>query len=341
LRESIQISVEDPSQVAEARRTARTLAANLGFDPVRVEQIAIVATEASTNLLKHAGKGEILLCSTEEDGAIGSMGLEVIALDRGPGMADIERCLRDGYTTAKTAGEGLGAIVRLSMESDIYSVPARGTVVVARWRVSPGIAPVHERLKPLRVGAINLAKPGQEVCGDSWGIAHTAGCSVVLVADGLGHGMEARLAAVEAVRMLRSHSHLTPKELLEVVHPALRSTRGAAVAVARIDRDRGTLAFAGVGNISAQIYAGRGESQHLVSCNGTAGLQIPRLQQFSYPWPNGGMLILHSDGLSTHTGLDNYPRLMMHDPSLAAAVLYRDFSRGRDDATVVVIKAAA
>ena len=124
------------------------------------------------------------------------------------------------------------------------------------------------------------------------------------------------------------------------VHQALRSTRGAAVAVARIDCLRGKLTFAGVGNISARIYAGSESRQNLVSLNGIAGHQCERIQDFSYAWPEDGLLVLHSDGLSTGTGLESYPGLAARDPALIAGLLYRDFCRGRDDATVVVAKAA-
>jgi hypothetical protein len=102
---------------------------------------------------------------------------------------------------------------------------------------------------------------------------------------------------------------------------------------------RGKLTFSGVGNIAAQIYSGASRSQHLVSVNGTAGHDSPRLREFSYPWPADGMLVMHSDGLSTQTDVASRPRLALHDPSLIAGVLYRDFTRGQDDATVVVGKA--
>ena len=190
----------------------------------------------------------------------------------------------------------------------------------------------------LRIGAVNVSKPGQEVCGDSWGVEQTENECVVLVADGLGHGLEAQAASLEAVRMLHVNPDLPPGELLDRVHLALRSSRGAAVSVARIDRRKGTLTFAGVGNVSAQIYSGAQASQHLVSVNGTAGHQMQRIREFSYPWPDDGMLVMHSDGLSTNAGLEKHSGLALHDPSLIAAVLYRDFTRRNDDATVVVAK---
>ena len=187
---------------------------------------------------------------------------------------------------------------------------------------------------------MNVSKPGEDVSGDSWGSAYDGEHLVIIVADGLGHGLEARLASTEAVRQLYENPELSPKALLLRVHQALRSTRGAAVAVARIDSQRGKLTFAGVGNVSARIYAGSESRQNLVSLNGTAGHQCERIQEFSYAWPGDGLLVLHSDGLSTGTGLESYPGLAARDPALIAGVLYRDFFRGRDDATVVVAKAA-
>jgi serine phosphatase RsbU (regulator of sigma subunit) len=164
--------------------------------------------------------------------------------------------------------------------------------------------------------------------------------TTILVADGLGHGYDASLASREAVRMLHAHPDLAPAQLVERCHQALRSSRGAALSVARIDRERGTLLFCGAGNVSGQIYSGGTSRQHLVSVNGTVGHQIPRLREFAYPWPEDGILILHSDGLSTATSLEAQPSLAARDAGLIAGVLYREFSRGMDDATVVVAKAA-
>lgn len=335
--QSIRIEVEDQSQIAGARRTARKMALDMGFDDNRAEQVAIVVTEACTNLLKHATRGEVLLSAT--DGGE-TCDLECLAIDRGPGMSNLDQCLADGYSTAATPGQGLGAIRRLSDVSDFYSVPGKGTLLLACWSPGPP-PPFHADIAPrLRLGAVSVSRRGEDVCGDSWGAEQTEEISTILVADGLGHGYEAGLASKEAVRILHAHADLTPMPLLERVHLALRSSRGAAVAVARIDRVRGKLTFCGVGNISAQIYAGSRAGQQLISVNGTAGHQTQRIREFSYPWPSKGMLVLHSDGLTTAAGLEGQPAVALREPSLIAGVLYRDFSRGQDDATVVVAREA-
>jgi anti-sigma regulatory factor (Ser/Thr protein kinase) len=348
MAESLRISIEEPSQTAEARRMARKMAQDICFDEVRKEQVAIAVTEACTNILKYAGTGEILLRII--DGVLPE--LELLAIDRGPGMSSVDQCLRDGYTTGTSPGQGLGAIKRLADVSDFYSVAGKGTVVMARWLAhglsnGPSNGPSNGLTHPgsidgdslLRIGAVNISKRGQQVCGDSWGVEQTAETATFLVADGLGHGYEASLASLEAVRTLHGNPTLPPMALIELSHKALRSSRGAAVAVARIDRMRRQLTFSGVGNISAQIYSGSAAGQHLVSVNGTAGHEASRIREFSYSWPDNGMLIIHSDGLSTSTGLEAQPGLALHDPGVVAAVLYRDFQRGQDDATVVVAKA--
>jgi len=332
---TVRIPIADASGCGHARRAAVTMAKEIGFDEARAGEVAIVATEACTNILKHAGSGEVLLGFAENAPECG-IAFELLALDRGPGMSSVDRCLEDGYSTAGSAGEGLGAIQRLSAESDFFSVPGAGTAVLARW--SSQKAATGGPSRP-RIGAVNISKRGQDVCGDSWGIELEDGFWTVLVADGLGHGFEAGEASREAVRTLRTNRDAGPKTLIELSHRALRSLRGAAVAVARVDHAHGTLTFSGLGNVAAQIYDGSRHSQHLVSVNGTAGQIAPRVREFTYPWPAGGMLVMHSDGLATSTSLDGYRGLAMRDPSLIAGVLYRDFSRGHDDATVVVAKA--
>jgi len=334
--ESIRFVIEEASRTAEVRRAASGLARDLGLDEEGAAQVAIVVTEASTNVLKYGGGGEILLRLAGDDPQARPE-LEALALDRGPGMPNLTQCMEDGFSTGGSPGQGLGAITRLSSASDVYSDLSRGTALLARWW--KGSNNGHGGLA-LRAGAVNVRKPGQEVCGDSWGIVQSGQECVVMVADGLGHGLEAKTASLEAVRMLHQHSELAPGELLERTHQALRSSRGAAVAVARIDRTEGSLTYAGMGNIAGQIYTGARPGQHLVSINGTAGHTASRIREFKYAWPDHGMLVLHSDGLSTGTSLDAYPGLALRDPALIAGVLYRDFSRGNDDSTVVVVKAA-
>jgi anti-sigma regulatory factor (Ser/Thr protein kinase) len=319
--------VTEASQVGEARRAAAALTARLGFGETEAGKVAIVVTEAAGNLVKHARGGEILLRSLERDGVAG---LEILALDRGPGMTDVGRCFRDGFSTAGTPGTGLGAIRRLSSFADIHSTLPTGTALLARLWSGPAPGPPAG----LRVGAVTVPVAGEEVCGDAWAVEQDAGRTVLLVVDGLGHGPCAADAARDAVRVFRENASLAPAEILRAIHLALRSTRGAAVAVAAVDLTEETVHYAGVGNIAGTILSG-GAMRSLVSHNGTVGHEARKFQEFAYPFPADATLVMHSDGLASRWGLEPYPGLALRDPALIAGVLYRDFRRGRDDVTVL------
>jgi len=331
VRDPIAFPVNDPSRPGEVRRAAVTLAAALGFSEDDQGRVALVATEAATNLVKHAVGGEVVLRSVTlaEGGEI-----EILALDRGPGIADVGRCLRDGYSTAGTAGHGLGAISRLSDLFDITSVPGVGTALLARVR--PASAPVQPGPE---VGAVCLPVGGEEVCGDAWAVEVFPDRTVVLVADGLGHGLPAATASREAVRVFRQVARSEPDDILRALHAALRPTRGAAAAVAVLDRAAGRVRYAGIGNV-AGVLVGPGGRQGLVSLSGTLGHEVRKVSPFEYPWPAGGLLVMHSDGLGSQWDVGRYPGLISRHPALVAGVLYRDGRRGRDDVTVVVVRGA-
>jgi anti-sigma regulatory factor (Ser/Thr protein kinase) len=302
-----------------------------GFDEAEAGKVALVVTEVASNLVKHAGGGDLLVRAVEYGG------IEVLALDRGPGMANLGHCLRDGFSTAGTPGTGLGAISRLAGLFDIYTAANAGTALLARLLPRPGSR--NDPVRALDVGSVHLPHPGEPVCGDGWAVEQRPGREVILVVDGLGHGLLAAEAARLAVRIFRENSQLNPVEILQTIHAALRSTRGAAAAVAELNLDAQLLRFAGVGNISGSVFAA-GVSRSAVSQNGTLGHEARRFQEFSYPFPRGALLVMHSDGLATHWRLDQYTGLAARHPGLVAGVLYRDFKRGRDDVTVLAVREA-
>ncbi|HVQ62946.1 MAG TPA: SpoIIE family protein phosphatase, partial [Terriglobia bacterium] len=163
---------------------------------------------------------------------------------------------------------------------------------------------------------------------------------LLLVVDGLGHGLGAATAAQEAIRSFRSNLQHSPARIVESAHAALRSTRGAVLGIAEIDLPQKLVRYAGVGNISGVIVSDS-SSRHLVSTNGTVGQDVRKVQEFSYPFPTDAVLVLHSDGLTSHWNLTNYPGLLRKAPGLIAGTLYRDYQRGTDDVTVVAARAAS
>jgi anti-sigma regulatory factor (Ser/Thr protein kinase) len=326
---SAPFAIGDQAAVGEARRAARSLAMRMAFDETRAGRLALVVTELATNLARHARHGEILLRPLA--GPSETPGIEVLAIDSGPGIPDLALSERDGHSTAGTLGHGLGAIRRQSDACWIYTQPS-GTVIAARVLREPAAS---DRL-PLEIGAVNVSKPGEDVCGDALSWHMRPERLAVVVADGLGHGLGAHEAAREAIAAFAADPETAPRDMLERMHGALRPTRGAAVAVLAVDLERGVARYAGLGNIAATVVRADGSRQNFVSQNGIAGHAAPRLQEFQYPVPGRSVVVLHSDGLGTQWNLTRYNGLMASHPSLIAGVLYRDFARRRDDVTVVV-----
>jgi anti-sigma regulatory factor (Ser/Thr protein kinase) len=329
--------VTDASQVGEARRAAQRLAEAEQLNQTDAGRVGIIATELATNLFRHArGGGEILLAAHRGGGGSAeAAAVDVLAIDRGPGMTDLGRCFEDGFSTGGTAGQGLGAVRRMSDRSDVFS-SAQGTVVWARVGASP-TAGTARNGHSLAWGCVSVAAPGEQACGDGWKLSMAEGRLALLVTDGLGHGPLAAEASERAGQLFDEWTHDGPRAYIEAAHGRLSGTRGAAVALACVDVAAGRLTYAGVGNIAGTLLDGADGSRGLFSHNGTVGHLLRKVQEFEYPWGPASTLVMHSDGVQTRWVISKYPGLGRRHPAVIAGVLYRDFKRGRDDATVVVI----
>lgn len=324
------VPVRENTDVAQARRVALGAAHAARMDESDIGALGIVITEAGTNLLKHGGGGEILVRQCPGAGAA----VEVLAIDRGKGMANVERCIEDGYSTAGSPGNGLGAIRRLSMHFDCFSAPEQGTVLLAQiGRRDPSGAS-----RAFVVGAICAPAPAEDVSGDSWLLQSDDKVCRVFVADGLGHGPAAAEAARVAMQAASENPSSAPSALIDIAHSRMRATRGAALAVAEIRSQDRHVAYSGVGNISGAIVSEANTRRQMVSMNGTAGHEMRAAREFQYPWERESLLVMHSDGLNTHWSIDRYAGLFRRHPSIIAGVLFRDSRRGKDDATVVVVR---
>ena len=330
------VRVGDGSEVAAARRIATQCAEAMRLSEIVTGKVALATTELATNLLKHGGGGMILFGSEEDTPR---RGLAIVALDKGRGIANLSMAVQDGYSTAGSQGQGLGAVARAAATFDVYSLPDRGTAVLCR--VEDDAVPKMQFDPPPRVtvGGVCVAKTGEDVPGDGWSASIKRDVVTIAVADGLGHGAAAATASNAMVGVFATNPDEELPRMLQDAHGALRATRGAAVGIARLLPAQGRLDFAGVGNIAGTIASDEA-SRRVVSLNGIVGHEMRKVQTFSYPWTASSVLVLQSDGIGTSWHASSYPGLMQRDPALIAAVLYRDHCRGTDDATVVVAKAS-
>jgi hypothetical protein len=277
-------------------------------------------------------------------------GLEILAVDRGPGMRDVEAVLRAPpyqqieARLASHAGQrgglgcGLASVRRLASAFDVHSAFGQGTVVLARFFFgSPTRIDAGPRV--LRCGGVSVPMAREDENGDAWAFVQTGSRGCVLVVDGLGHGKGAAGAAEAAVgEFHRSHGG-DIETYFQDAHRAMRSTRGGSVFMCRVESEKGALFFAGVGNVEGRVYGPRGISA-LTPMNGTLGMNLgaPKVVVRELPWGPGATLVLYSDGIRSSFDLDGDSGLWRRDPAMIAAVIHRDFARGRDDATVVVVQ---
>jgi anti-sigma regulatory factor (Ser/Thr protein kinase) len=325
------IAVTALHQIGEVRRAAARMALTIALPDARRGDATLVATELATNLARHARNGEVWL-QTLSSGPTAC--LEIVAVDSGPGIADCDAWGLNGHPSTDVTGGGIVAVRRLADEFDAFSVVGRGTAVVARLSGTPALSRSFHS-----VSAFSLPAPGETVSGDAWRVVERDKSIAIMVADGLGHGPHAASASGIAANVFLEHPFVEASVFYTRAHTALLGSRGAAVAHAVVQPE-GRVTYASVGNIAGSLVGMNG-SRGLVGQNGTVGAQMRRqVRAEQYDWPGGGVLLMYSDGIMGRLSFDSYAGLVERHPALIAATLFRDFRRGGDDATLVVIRRA-
>lgn len=326
--------VTDPAGVGLVRRAAVEAGQRLGLDDTRLAELAVAVSELGSNLHKHADGGRLAVRCLR---AAGTAGVEVAAVDSGPGMPDLAASSRDGHSTTGTLGIGLGAVARLSSSYDGYSLPRRGTVLTAQFW------PRRTVLQPSLASGVTRPVVGESVSGDRFAARPVPDGLLLMVADGLGHGPLAAAASQAAVDTFLASSTDAPAAVVEQLHEAIRHTRGVAVTVVKLEPSAGVARAAGLGNVAAAVVPARGGNSRrsMVSLPGIAGYQRQTVREFSYPLGGGDLVVLHSDGVTDRWDLAAYPGLAARDPLVVAATLLRDAGVRRDDACVLAAKVPA
>lgn len=302
------------------------------FPVQKVNAVDIIVSEMTSNLQKHADGGEILLGIGSND--YGDY-VEIMCLDDGPGIADMQKVLADGYSSSNTLGHGLGSIQRLSDESDFYSLKGWGTIVISRlYKVSPA----GYRKKYFEFGGLNVAKPGEQVSGDGFCLLTEEKGFRLWMADGLGHGPGAHEVVDIGCRAFHESREVNTVETIRHLHHAVRRTRGAVGLTVFYNADTKQWAVTGIGNISAK-WIGSQHVKSFSSYNGIIGLNIPGslnelcMSQEEYP-----LFICCSDGIKTRWDISKFPQVLRHSPAMIAAAIYKEFGRKTDDMSVIVCK---
>lgn len=326
------IDIMHPGNVISAQELSKQLSHSLGFQEIECEQIAVAVSELANNLIKHANGGTIKLLPITEQSRIG---IRIESEDKGPGILNAYNSLTDGFSTGNGLGLGLGAVNRLMDELEIISSHKGGTRIVChRWQRPPRNVLFPRKLE---FGVATRPRPGEKENGDSFVIKCWDGHALVGIIDGLGHGPEARKAALSARVYIEDHFDQPLENIFTGVDRACRASRGVVLALASFNLDIKTFQMASIGNIESRLFGCKDQNNFIVR-RGIVGLNSPRPVVTTHQWSEESVLILYSDGLQSHWGYHDFTEEIWNTSAEAAHTILLKHARDNDDATIVVVK---
>ena len=317
------------------RSKLRAVSRRMGFSDLKREYMELVCNEMVTNQNKYAaGNGLVQIWETSDPVPT----LDLFAFDYGKGILNVRNAIQDGYTTAGTMGKGLGAIQRLSDQSEIYSLPVEhakdsdwhGTAVWSRFYLGDTDPEYFHDL-----GIYTRAYQDSTFNGDLIQVRTGESKTRWLHMDGLGHGREAAEVVEGIGQFLDSE---TPVDgLMQRLSSALQGTRGAVAMICEVDSISRNMTICGVGDMVAHLIS-RGEKKAISFSPGVLGHAHRSLETFSYDFPDQALLITASDGLRRSMTLRSFPDLWRLHPQLIALVLGQVVGRHNDDRSVFIIR---
>lgn len=327
--------IVDEASIALARERVRERGAASKMPDAAVARMVNVASELAHNQLRHARGGHLAIVDVMREGA---PGLEIVAVDRGPGIEDPAKALRgepripDASGRVPSLGVGLAAVLELSDEVDFDVRLGEGTCVRARGF---GRLPVKRR----EVGIYSKPHRGERASGDDATFIRKDGEIILAVADGLGHGELAREASSAAMSVVRSSSELSLPALTRAAHERLADTRGAVLAVARVDEASASVETLVVGNVGVHIYGpGRARRETGPSLVLGSPHAAKKLSSSKNELGVRDVLVLFTDGISSRADLEGDLDLLREHPIVIAHRMLERFGRDTDDTLVAVIR---
>lgn len=321
------LDIHEGADVSAARRLVREVGASLHLGTIVTESMAIIISELATNQLRHAGGGRAAVRPVTRDGVVG---IEIEMVDHGQGLADPKRAFAGVPQNGESLGIGLAGVNRLSLELDLDTRVGEGIRILARRFGKP------VRRRP-SVTILGRPIATETRAGDAACFWRTDDSLLVMLSDGVGHGVPAREASDLALATTRFHREAAPDVILTACDVALRGSRGAVLALIRVDERAHAVAAASVGNIEGGVcHLGRLEP--ILAQAGVVGAPwAPTIcRPLLLAMPEGALLVLATDGTRGSLEECGGPAAHLLPPwELAQRILDR---RGNDDAMVVVVK---
>ena len=337
--------IEDESQIFEIRKKIKNTTTGFKLTDEFEGSTNIVVTELATNLLKHTKTGgEILLRFENTDEFVS---VEILAIDKGKGITNIENALTDGYSTSGSAGTGLGAVKRISSEFDIFSQLNKGAIVYSKIiKQKRNFQTVKSYSGNLILSALITAKPNEEYCGDYYKIIQSEKSVKICLLDGLGHGYSAYISAIEAAAVFDKMSDSSIQDILKAANQKMIGKRGAVISLFEFNFIDRIVRHCGIGNITAKIIS-EFSTDSFPAIPGFIGGGEILLKTNEIKIPENFLFIAFTDGISQQIysklnkdSVCDIPLdyLLKKNPLIIAAFFYRDFYKKTDDAAIIIGK---
>ncbi len=344
--QKLTLLIENESDIGICRRKSVSLAKQIGFDEVKTGEIAIMVTELVTNVLKHGGrKGKIVVNEVKSDKD--QKAIEVWCCDSGPGIPDVEKALKDGFSNKISLGIGMGSIRRFS---DIFDINPddnpfkeektlngldqyNNCIRTLKWLpTKKWIGTNHS----LNIGAASRSKPGENLNGDCYVVNHISSTkTLAAVIDGLGHGKEAHMASQLAREQIILKAGQPVDTVLQHINLGTRGTRGLVAGLVLIDTEANKVSFSGIGNIEGFIVSEQ-KKHNLLSYGGIIGHNMRTPRVFEFKFSQGDFLCLSSDGITSRWRFEDIN--WKEPPQKNAEFLLTNYSRKNDDSTILIIR---
>jgi anti-sigma regulatory factor (Ser/Thr protein kinase) len=355
-RISIRVEPDITRAVIEGLRLARAA----GFSEQDANKISTAVSELARNIVKYAESGGITI-ATSAGGSDTS--LKLIARDRGPGIPNVEKALKDHFSSSGTLGLGLPGVRRMAKTFDIESTVATGTKVTVTFgtKAKPStllnaLKKSGERRENLRIhgrgtGGVLVEDPekssgvdcayftrpcrGERANGDGVFLDRRGDLILVALIDGLGHGPNAHNVAAAARRYLRDSWVENVVDTMNGLHQTLKGTIGAAAGIGTLSLVDHIFRYVGVGNTIARTLGPDGT--HLMSFEGTLGQNVRSLQQQELMIGPRELLVLYTDGVSERFEMPAFASVKTEAASSIARGIVERFGKDHDDSTCITV----
>jgi anti-sigma regulatory factor (Ser/Thr protein kinase) len=319
---SIELKVETDEDVYRVRSEIAKFAGEIKLTEKELEELKIVLTEISKNIIKHASSGRLSVSF----GIEGERGVYIVA-ENPASNTDASKIFDDGYSTANTLGIGLGAVKRLL--TDVKVKVEEGKFILTGKKIF-----TDKKKSVIEISVFSRPKPGFKDNGDAYFIKKYGDYAVVAVLDGIGHGDKANEASKIALRILEDKFRDELEQIVLTMHRKLHGSRGCVIGIVRMNKE-GEIEYLGVGNIRAQIYTPE-MYKRLVSFDGLLGSNIRTLRTDRLTLNKPCLVVLHSDGVSSFNFDDK--RIVYRPVMEVAKEAFEQHKKSSDDATLLVAR---